>query len=681
MKKINKLLVLSLAVLLVVLNVNNISASNPYKTLTVDGDGRYVETQTAYIPNKVITKISDLSLRQPSDIKMGFNGNLYIADSGNARIVISSVDGELIQTIGEGVLRKPSGVAVSKLGNIFVADEGLLQVIKFSPEGEVLHVFEKPTAPSFGKVSTFTPLKIIVDDRENVYVTSRGNYNGMIMLNEQTPGEFLGYFAPNTTSISWLTGFRKLIFTEDQLSRMMNVIPNSPANITIDDRGLIYSVTPQDKLQTIKKLNMAGRNIIQTKVYDTYTSAIEVGPLENIFVTSSTGYIYEYTSEGKLLFIFGGSDVGRQRPGLFSNAVGIVADEKHELYVLDQKKGEIQSFIPTEFADLVHEALELYQTGNYLESKEPWEQVLKINSLFDFANLGIAEAHFKDENYKEALEFYTLAKDVPGYSDAYWEVRNVWIRENIISIILIVTAYVLIVKILKFIQKKYQSFDKIINPINAFKSKKLYKEIMFVFYFIKHPLDGSYGIRKEKKTSNMSALFIALVIIAIGVFDKYGTGFVFSTVRSGQYSLVKDVGMMVVVYLFMVGGTYLVTTITDGESKFRNLAHSFIYAFAPYILIKPFVVILSNYLTLNEQFIISFTNLIVITWVLVNIFIVIQDQNNYTFKETIRTIFLSLFTIFIGILLMFILYMLIGQLFSFIESLFGEVVYRIESRR
>ena len=71
----------------------------------------------------------------------------------------------------------------------------------------------------------------------------------------------------------------------------------------------------------------------------------------------------------------------------------------------------------------------LYQDGNYIESKEIWEEVLKVNSLFDFANLGMGEAHFKEENYAEALESYKLSRNVSGYSDAYWELRNVWIRK------------------------------------------------------------------------------------------------------------------------------------------------------------------------------------------------------------------------------------------------------------
>lgn len=676
MKKIRTFLISSLVIFVIAITAQtNISAEVPYKTFTVDGNGDMTETQTAYLPEGRIVQFGELMLNQPEDMKI-YQNKMYIADTGNGRIVVSDTSAETVNTIGDDVLKKPVGIDVVS-GSIYVADETLGQVLEFNLNGDLIYTFERPTHPSFGKSAPFTPIKVTADERGNVYVISRGNSNGMIQLNKNTNNEFLGYFSPNMTSISFMTSFRRLIFTEEQLSRMLNIIPNSPVNLAMDKEGLIYTITPQDNNNALKKLNMAGRNIISTRIQDRMMSGVTVGPYENIFTVSSNGYIYEFNREGNLLFIFGGKDTGQQRLGLFTQVSAIEVDDKNTLYVLDQSKGEVQMFRSTEFADKVHEALILYQDGNYLESKDIWEDVLKVNSLFDFANLGMGEAHFREENYADALESYKLSRNIFGYSDAYWELRNVQIRENIISFLGIIVGLMIVFKSFKWCNKKYPF--KWYNGIkDKIKSNDLYQQLTYSFYFMKHPIDGSYGIKKEKRTSNLSVIIIALLASLINVFSKYFTGFIFSTVKPGEYTVIGDLLFAVVAFGFVSTATYLVCTINDGESRYRQLLHGFVYSLMPYIIIKPVVVFMSNYLTLNEAFLISFSELVMFAWVVTLIFVSIRELNNYENKETIKIILLSIFTIFIGILIIFVLVLLVNQLVDFIQAVFREAVYRIE---
>ncbi len=678
MKRIKKLLISAIALLLLILSgLQSVSAEEPYKTFTIDGDKKFTETQTAYLPEGRLVQFGTEMLSQPEDMKI-YQNKIYIADTGNSRVIVSTPQGELVNIIGESILKKPMGISVVN-DKIYVADESLAQVIEFNMEGEVQYIFERPQHPSFGKTAPFTPIKVTADERDNIYVISRGNSNGLIQLNKNTPQEFLGYFAPNMTSISFLTSFRKMIFTEDQLSRMLNIIPNSPVNLTMDKEGLIYTITPQDNQDGIKKLNMAGLKLVSSSITDRQLSSITIGPYENIFVLSSNGYIYEFNRNLDLLFVFGGKDVGQQRLGLFSQASAIDVDESNTIYVLDQTKGEIQYFKSTEFSDKVHEALILYQNGFYIESKEIWEEVLKVNSLFNFANLGMGEAFFKEENYDDALASYSLSRNVPGYSDAYWELRNVQIRENIIPFLGLALGAFLAIKVFKKLNQKYQF--KIYNKIKSwFKNNKLYQELNFALYFMKHPIDGSYGIKKERKTSNLSVLILATLALIVWVLSKYFTGFIFSTVNQGEYTVFTDVIITVVAFLFIVSASYLVMTINDGKSSFRHLIHGFVYSLTPYIIINPILVFISNYLTLNEAFVLSFSHTIIIAWVLTLLFVSIRELNNYESKETIRIILLSLFTIFIGILIIFVIYILMNQMISFFQAVFREAVYRFEQR-
>ena len=96
-------------------------------------------------------------------------------------------------------------------------------------------------------------------------------------------------------------------------------------------------------------------------------------------------------------------------------------------------------------------------------------------------------------------------------------------------------------------------------------------------------------------------------------------------------------------------------------------------------MIKPFVVIVSNVLTYNEVFLISFANIIVMVWMLVLILISVKEVNNFTVKETAKALALTAFTVLILSLLVSIIYILFSQVIDFVVTVVREVVYRIGS--
>ena len=122
--------------------------------------------------------------RFPKGVALDGNGNLYVADSDNFRIVkLSSTTGEfLAQWIGLGSVIKnkqvpgsfqsPRGIAVGPGGSVFVADTFNHWVQQLSPDGQVLaHWGGQGTAA--GEFSF--PSGIAVDGQGNVYVADTYN--------------------------------------------------------------------------------------------------------------------------------------------------------------------------------------------------------------------------------------------------------------------------------------------------------------------------------------------------------------------------------------------------------------------------------------------------------------------------------------------------------------------------
>ncbi len=683
MKKISKKLVLSLTVLLLAAILIRmpleIYADAPYKTYTVDGYGYVTETQTAYLPYMTITKVGEEALNGPTDFTLLEDGSMYILDSGNRRIVVSDLEGNLIDTFGEGTLVNPRGIYVTPEHICYVADRDAKSIFVFDEEGELMQTYGKPEHALYGSTQDFLPIKIVANSAGTMYVICESNTNGIVQISPVEGGTFLGYFGTNSTDKNLWTIVWRALQTEAQRARSLSNLPSTPTNLAIDEKGLIYTVTAGEEKETLKRLNIAGINMIEPNRYDETPAAVAVGNHDNVFVASTQGYIYEYNNEGNMLFVFGGSDVGQQRIGLSTRveAIQIGADDK--IYVLDSEKAQIQIYEPTEFTSLLHEALFLFSKGRYTESKGPLSLVLQMNNLFDYANMAMGKALVQEEQYEEALHYSRLAKDFDGYSDAFWEIRNQWLKDYLVPMVLIIVAILVIKKILQVLDKKKGILAGPRAAMKSFKDKKLVKELGYMFYFMKHPVDGCYGVKREGRVSLLSTNIILVLGILFYVINKYFCGFLLKTVREGSYDIVSDVGLLVIAFVLVTGCNYLICTINEGEGKLKDIYCSFVYSFTPYVVLLPVIFLLSHVVTYNEVFFVEFATLFMYVWIVVLVFISIKEINDYSVKDTFKIIGLTLFTILIAVLLAFIIYVLWTQVFEFIQSIAGEVVYRIGS--
>ena len=364
--------------------------------------------------------------------------------------------------------------------------------------------------------------------------------------------------------------------------------------------------------------------------------------------------------------------------GLSTQVESIQVGKNDEIYVLDSDRRQIQVYKPSEFTQKLHNALYLYSKGRYTESREPLSDVLKMNSMFDYANRAMGRAYFQEENYDEALRYARLSKDHSGYSDAFWEIRNDWLKKNIVAAMVTIVLIIVLYKLLKFWDKKKGVLSGLKSGWAKFKEKKLVSNLFYSGYYMKHPFDASYGIAREGRAS-WSAPSILLVIFMVEyVINKYLCGFLQKNVREGRYDIFSDIGTILVVIVALTACNYLVCTINDGEGTIKKIYTYFCYSLLPYILLTPISFALSHVLTWNEQFIITLIQVVMFAWILIIGILGIKEVNNYTGKETAKIIALTLFTILIVSLLIFIIYVLWAQVFEFISAIYGEVVYRLE---
>lgn len=423
---------------------------------------------------------------------LDFSGKQKWLDEKKAAFDSGSMDEERYQKETNIYFNTPTGVFVDE-GNIYVADSENNRVVQFTPDkdangigyGKVDEVYTRPEGIYYDAGSTFKPEKVLVDAAKNVYICITTITRGAVVFSRE--GEFNGYYGANRvekTGEVILNAFWKLIMTTEQIKRMKRSVPVEITNFDIDADNFVYTVTKSKNSDTdiLKKMNSAGTNIFINLGYNEYTFGdfltkyyrgttyssqicdVDIGPHGEInLLDLTTGRVFQYDDECTLMFIFGGN--GDQK-GTFTN-VNAVESLGTNVYVLDSRKGSITIFKRTEFGSIVQEAMSLFNAGKYEESIEPWNEVLRRDSNYWMAYIGLGNAYLNAKDYENAMDYFYM-QSRGGYSDAFKSWRMNFIRDNftmfaVIIILIFVAIYVISSIRGKKRAKKRAAADKILR--------------------------------------------------------------------------------------------------------------------------------------------------------------------------------------------------------------------------
>ncbi len=484
LKKIIQRILCLLSAMLLIAPAAKIKAENTYYTYTYDYFSDVRESPDAYSAQSRIFGI-DLGIGDFSSPQgMYTTGNsIYIADTGNNRIVEITVkaDGfELARIIDtfqnegqEDTFKTPNDVYVTANGDIFVCDTGNKRVVHLDKDLNVAKLLVQPVDETYDASQEFLPTKAVVDAAGRVLVLGR-NVNKGIM--QYTPeGVFTGYIGASEVTFSMIDYIWKKLATQAQRAQMEQFVPTEYNNIALDQDGFIYVTTSvfneydllSDKAKPIRKLNSMGTDILikngdHPPIGDIIwgnaggvsgsSKLVDVTPLENdtyYAIDRTRCRIFGYDSQGNLLYAFGGNG---NTLGTFLYPVAL-DHIGYDLYVLDSRANCLTRFVLTDYGKMINNALDAYQKGDYDLSADYWRDVLKVNGNYDLAYNGIGRALLRQERYKEAMEYFEVKYYGKNYSKAFKLYRKEWIEDHIGYFVVGLLILIIVPKTIKTIKR------------------------------------------------------------------------------------------------------------------------------------------------------------------------------------------------------------------------------------
>lgn len=191
-----------------------------------------------------------------------------------------------------------------------------------------------------------------------------------------------------------------------------------------------------------------------------------------------------------------------------------------------------------------------------------------------------------------------------------------------------------------------------------------------------HPVTAFTYIQKERDNFKWYPVAILLVLaVAVKLFALQFTHYPLSSMNA-HTNLLFECAKLFVPLISWAIASYLMTTIMDGETLFRESMLAASYALVPYILMMVPLTLLSRIMDFSQQGLFVSLEAIALGWVILLIIISLKVMNHFTGGKTVAIILLSLFTVAILWVAVALLYTICSQFLDFLMEMLIELRYR-----
>lgn len=649
------------------------------------------------------------AFKEPQDMYVTQDNLVYIADTGNNRIVVLDEYLRLKRTItkfnngdAEDGFSSPQGIFVGTDGTLYVADYNNRRVVVLDQNDQLVKTIENPTDQELiPDEFRFRPKKVVADRVGRVYVIADGVLEGLMEFDEA--GVFSGFIgAPRVRPTPWERFWRE-IMTDAQKERSVLFIPTEYSNIDIDEKGFIYTTvagggTSRDEI--IRRLNPAGEDVLRRNGFTNPMGDVKfilsgeirgstvVGnsSLQDIVVGKNgmysavdltRGRAFTYDDNGNLLYAFG-APVFERNAFRTPAAIEYLGDK---MVVLDRRMNMLTVMEPTAYAKAIHRAIELYQSGDYDGSADVWRQVLNQNPNLDIAYSGIGRALLRQGQFQEAMRMYRLGSDREGYSQALALYRRDWINDNFSAIMTGILVVIALVYAISFIvkQRKRRStqYEGLAYTISENKFVAYLQKLKYAFHVIVRPGDGFWDLKHEKRGDMWSATTILGLVMLTFILARQYTGFPFNMNDPREMNIYMEIASVLVPFLLWCGVNLALTSIMEGKGSLKEIFITTAYALVPIILIHAPLIVISRVITLDEGAFYYVFQTIAAVWSVLLLLVGMSTIHDYSFGKNIATSGLTVVGIGVVIFLALLFVNVLAQLIGFVDTVWTEITFRV----
>ncbi|MCR4642087.1 MAG: YIP1 family protein [Lachnospiraceae bacterium] len=203
------------------------------------------------------------------------------------------------------------------------------------------------------------------------------------------------------------------------------------------------------------------------------------------------------------------------------------------------------------------------------------------------------------------------------------------------------------------------------------------KSLKFGFYCISHPLDGFWKLTHEHKGSLAAANTILILAIFTRIIKLKYTSFLFLQVYWEDINILLYIASILFPLALWVVGNWALTTLFDGKGRLGDVYMGTCYGMLPYPLIQLPLMIVSNFVTIEEGQFYSVLSVLSLVWCLILIVCGMGQIHAYSAGKTLMFTVASIFAVLVMIFLLMIFFSMVTQGVAYFISIGRELMYRM----
>ena len=203
------------------------------------------------------------------------------------------------------------------------------------------------------------------------------------------------------------------------------------------------------------------------------------------------------------------------------------------------------------------------------------------------------------------------------------------------------------------------------------------KSLKFALYCTTHPLDGLWDLTHEKRGTLAAANTILFVSVFLRILKLKYTSFLFVTVYWEELNILTYVASILFPLALFVVGNWALTTLFDGKGNLRNVYIATCYAITPYPLIQLPLMIVSNFVTVDEAAFYSALSVISLIWVLFIGIFGMSQVHDYSFGKNFLFMIATVFAMLVMVFILMLFFSMISQGVAYFISIAKELMFRM----
>lgn len=200
--------------------------------------------------------------------------------------------------------------------------------------------------------------------------------------------------------------------------------------------------------------------------------------------------------------------------------------------------------------------------------------------------------------------------------------------------------------------------------------------IKFPLYLTVHPFNGFWDMKYEGKGKMRVAIVILFLLVLNLTLQKQFAGFLVNYADPRYLNSLDDLIYTILPFLLFCISNWAITTLVEGEGKFKEIVMSTAYALFPIVTVNLPLTFISRFITEEETAFYFLINGFAVVWFLYLLVVGNMTIHQFTVSKTIITLLLTVIAMGIAVFLGTLGYSMGMQIYWFIVDVYRELIFR-----